>query len=129
VSGRHRAPRHCDDTDQLGRLAAYRAAHPEVVIGSAEFGTWEARIPEPNGETVVVRYTLRELLDRLGDLAEPRLLTPGEVAALFRVDPKTVAKWERDGKLPARKTAGGHRRYRQADVDALLAGPPEKRGT
>ena len=24
-------------------------------------GTWEARIPEPTGETVTTRYTLREL--------------------------------------------------------------------
>ncbi|HEX2746303.1 MAG TPA: hypothetical protein VHN16_18145 [Streptosporangiaceae bacterium] len=27
-------------------------------------GTRQARIPEPDGETVTVRYTLRELLNR-----------------------------------------------------------------
>lgn len=48
------------------------------------------------------------------------LLTPGEVAALFRVDPKTVTRWAISGKLPSVKTPGGHRRYRQADVTALL---------
>ena len=39
-----------------------------MIIGTGEFGTWEARIPEPTGETVMTRYTLRELLDRLDEL-------------------------------------------------------------
>jgi len=58
-----------DDSGQVPRLAAFRAAHPEVIIGDLGFGTvWQARIPEPeeNGETVITRYTLGELLDRLG---------------------------------------------------------------
>ena len=38
------------------------------------------------------------------------LLTPSEVAALFRVDPKTVTRWAKAGKLTAIKTLGGHRR-------------------
>ncbi|HVQ17473.1 MAG TPA: BldC family transcriptional regulator [Actinomycetes bacterium] len=59
------------------------------------------------------------------------LLTPAEVAALFRVDPKTVTRWAKAGKLSAIRTLGGHRRYRAAEVQALLAGletdrpPPE----
>lgn len=36
--------------------------------GPGQFQTWEARITEPAGETIVVRHTLRELLDRLGAL-------------------------------------------------------------
>lgn len=36
-----------------------------------------------------------------------KLLTPGEVAALFRVDPKTVTRWSNAGKLPSIKTLGG----------------------
>ena len=39
-----------------------------MIIGSGGFGTWQARIPEPHGETVITRYTLRELLDKLSDL-------------------------------------------------------------
>jgi excisionase family DNA binding protein len=39
------------------------------------------------------------------------LLTPAEVAALFRVDPKTVTRWARSGKLACIRTLGGHRRY------------------
>lgn len=50
------------------------------------------------------------------------LLTPAEVAALFRVDPKTVTRWAKAGKLTSIRTLGGHRRYREAEVHALLAG-------
>ena len=50
------------------------------------------------------------------------LLTPAEVAALFRVDPKTVTRWARAGKLTSLRTLGGHRRYRESEVRALLSG-------
>ena len=53
-----------------------------------------------------------------------RLLTPAEVAALFRVDPKTVTRWAQQGKLHSIRTLGGHRRYREAEVQAFLHGPP-----
>lgn len=48
------------------------------------------------------------------------LLTPAEVAALFRVDPKTVTRWAKAGKLTAIRTLGGHRRYRRSEVQSLL---------
>lgn len=48
------------------------------------------------------------------------LLTPAEVAALFRVDPKTVTRWASAGKLTAIRTLGGHRRYRASEVHNLL---------
>ena len=48
------------------------------------------------------------------------LLTPAEVASLFRVDPKTVTRWAKAGKLTAIRTLGGHRRYRQSEVQRLL---------
>lgn len=50
------------------------------------------------------------------------LLKPGEVAALFSVDPKTVSAWGDAGKLTVVKTLGGHRRYRRAEVLALRNG-------
>jgi excisionase family DNA binding protein len=50
------------------------------------------------------------------------LLTPAEVAAMFRVDPKTVARWAKAGKLSSVRTLGGHRRYREAEVRNLLSG-------
>jgi excisionase family DNA binding protein len=55
------------------------------------------------------------------------LLTPAEVAALFRVDPKTVTRWAQAGKLTSIRTLGGHRRYRDAEVRTLLAGIPQPR--
>jgi excisionase family DNA binding protein len=57
----------------------------------------------------------------LGRGSEPEtLLTPAEVATIFRVDPKTVTRWAKAGKLTAIRTLGGHRRYRQSEVQALL---------
>ena len=50
-----------------------------------------------------------------------KLLTPAEVASLFRVDPKTVTRWANAGKLNSIRTLGGHRRYREAEVRALLS--------
>jgi excisionase family DNA binding protein len=49
-------------------------------------------------------------------------LTPSEVAALFRVDPKTVTRWAKAGKLTSIRTLGGHRRYRESEVRSLLGG-------
>jgi excisionase family DNA binding protein len=51
---------------------------------------------------------------------QEKLLTPAEVAALFRVDPKTVTRWAKAGKLTSIKTLGGHRRYKESEVKVLL---------
>ncbi|WP_448062791.1 BldC family transcriptional regulator [Cellulomonas hominis] len=55
------------------------------------------------------------------------LLTPGEVAVMFRVDPKTVTRWAQAGKLSAVRTLGGHRRFHESEVRELLAGVPQQR--
>ena len=52
----------------------------------------------------------------------PQLLAPREVAALFRVDPKTVTRWAEQGRLTTVLTLGGHRRFRADEVYALLRG-------
>jgi len=52
---------------------------------------------------------------------EGKLLTPSEVAALFRVDPKTVTRWAQAGKIGSIRTLGGHRRFRETEVRALLS--------
>jgi len=57
-----------DEPDQVLRLSRFRKEHPDVIIEDGGFGTWQARIPESHGETVITRYTLRELLDKLGEL-------------------------------------------------------------
>lgn len=49
-----------------------------------------------------------------------RLLTPAEVAHLFRVDTKTVTRWAQARALTSVRTIGGHRRYREDEVLAVL---------
>lgn len=52
--------------------------------------------------------------------ASDALLTPAEVAAMFRVNPKTVTRWARSGKLTALRTLGGHRRFRASEIERRL---------
>src|SRR5438045_2895225 len=59
---------------------------------------------------------------RIVDDNSERLLTPGEVAALFRVDPKTVTRWAASGRISSIRTPGGHRRFRESEVRSLLRG-------
>lgn len=58
------------------------------------------------------------------------LLTPAEVGAMFRVNPKTVSRWARAGKITAIRTMGGHRRFRASEVakvlEELTEVPPRK---
>lgn len=69
-----------------------------------------------------VRFTA----EQLAELPDGRLLTPEEVADLFRVGPKTVTRWAAAGRIRSTKTPGGHHRFRAGEVRALLtAGPPE----
>jgi excisionase family DNA binding protein len=44
------------------------------------------------------------------------LLTPNEVAAIFRVNPKTVTRWAQSGKISAIRTLGGHRRFSSIEI-------------
>jgi len=48
------------------------------------------------------------------------LLTPSEVAEMFRVNPKTVTRWARAGKISAIRTLGGHRRFRAIEIMRYL---------
>ena len=57
------------------------------------------------------------------------LLKPGEVAALFNVDPKTVSSWADAGKLSVVRTLGGHRRYLESEVLALRRSQLPRSGT
>ena len=60
-------------------------------------------------------------MPRIPPEAEP-LLSPGEVATMFRVDPKTVTRWAKAGKITSIRTLGGQRRYKESEVRALLGG-------
>ncbi len=58
-------------------------------------------------------------------------LTAGQAARRLGVNRKTLGKWSRDERLPCIRTAGGHRRYLESDVEAALADfnvPPAQRG-
>jgi len=64
-------------------------------------------------------------MTELQTLDAETLLTPGEVAQIFRVNPKTVSRWARAGKISTIRTLGGHRRFRVGDVEALVAATEE----
>lgn len=55
------------------------------------------------------------------DQSTSDLLTPAEVARIFRVDPKTVTRWAKAGRLECVMTLGGHRRYHRDQIERLLA--------
>ena len=48
------------------------------------------------------------------------LLTPSEVAEMFRVNPKTVTRWARAGRISAVRTLGGHRRFKASEIKRCL---------
>ena len=56
------------------------------------------------------------------DSLEDPLLTPGEVAEMFRVALKTVTRWAAAGRVTSVRTPGGHRRYRKSEIQRLLQG-------
>lgn len=50
---------------------------------------------------------------------DDELLLPCEVAEIFRVNPKSVTRWAKAGKLTAVKTLSGHRRFRRSEVERV----------
>ncbi len=55
------------------------------------------------------------------ELLPDSLLTSYQVGALLQVNPSSINKWVKDGRIPAFRTPGGHRRIRAADLVAFLA--------
>ena len=83
-----------------------------------------ARAPDPTGtngsnEQVTRMFSMikAEAMEAHDD---DTLLTPSEVAAMFRVTPKTVTRWARAGKISAIRTLGGHRRFRASEIRHFL---------
>ena len=63
---------------------------------------------------------------------DDEVLTPGEVAKLFKVDPKTVTRWAQAGRIPWIenrrpwiRTPGGHLRFRVEQIRKILSGEIE----
>ena len=61
------------------------------------------------------------------EITGPDLLTPAEVAAIFRCHPRTVVRWAKEGKLSFVRTLGGHRRFHRAEVQGLIDGSKTER--
>src|SRR5579875_2652557 len=76
-----------------------------------------APLPALGGSTRPEEATLKMLEQKQVE----ELLTPAEVAALFRVNPKTVTRWARAGKITAIRTLGGHRRFRASEIQRCMA--------
>ena len=49
-----------------------------------------------------------------------KLLSLKETEKLLNVSKSTLQRWDNSGKLKAIRTEGGHRRYRQSDIDKIL---------
>jgi predicted site-specific integrase-resolvase len=50
-----------------------------------------------------------------------RWLMPATAAGMIGCDPRSLANWARAGKLNTQRTLGGHRRYRESEIRALIA--------
>jgi excisionase family DNA binding protein len=59
-------------------------------------------------------------MERMMPQPEPRYLRTSQVAELLHVSPKTVSRWAQEGRLPFFRTLGGHRRYPDGEIRALL---------
>jgi hypothetical protein len=91
--------------DQLARLAAFRHQHPSIVIGAIEFGCWQALIPERNGETVRVRHSLKELLDKLAEtFGDPALAAGNSGLCDHASEADMVSEGSRWTRLPDQLT-------------------------
>jgi excisionase family DNA binding protein len=51
--------------------------------------------------------------------SQPEYLTPGEVARMLHVSPKTVNRWAHEGRLACIVTLGGHRRFPRLEVERI----------
>src|SRR3546814_14187946 len=99
---------------------------PVQAIGVVTHETyvWRRNGQPATSELGFRNHTTRNTMALHDDIDAPEaLLTPSEVAALFRVNPKTVTRWARSGKLTAIRTLGrsGERRVGQACVSPCRA--------
>ena len=54
------------------------------------------------------------------DISADSLLTSHQAGALIQVNPSSINKWVKEGRIPAFRTPGGHRRIRAGDLVAFL---------
>jgi excisionase family DNA binding protein len=58
--------------------------------------------------------------DPIQKLDADSVLTSHQVGALLQVNPSSINNWIREGRLPAFRTPGGHRRIRASDLVSFL---------
>jgi len=56
-----------------------------------------------------------------------KLLTIDETKKILNVSKCTLQRWDNSGKLKALRTEGGHRRYRQSDIDSIIGKEEDKK--
>ena len=72
-----------------------------------------------------IKTSMRATADWSGNMTTSQYLTSAQAARRLRVSPSTVRRYEREGRLSATLTAGGHRRYDPEDVERLARGPAD----
>jgi excisionase family DNA binding protein len=90
--------------------------HPNGRLFNAK-GYCEAQEPKQEGPTQATRAAPAA---NQSSRSTERYLRGAEVAELLQVSAKTVARWAKDGKLPYLRTLGGHRRYPELSIRALV---------
>src|SRR5207244_11430975 len=58
---------------------------------------------------------------------EDEWLSLSEAAEMLGMHPATVRLWADRNELPSRRTSGGHRRFRRADIEARLRQVAERK--
>ena len=100
-----------------GRAKPYRDAsqdRPACVEPSMSSDSDGRSVVPPTGDDSNKRERV------LPQPTEPSYLRTAQVAELLQVSPKTVSRWAQEGMLPFFRTLGGHRRYPDAEIRALL---------
>ncbi len=107
---------------RTGQVVALFRVHRRTVLRWAAAGllphvVTQRRFPQAGVHALLAR--------RRGQVPEEPggLLRTGEVARRLRVNPRTMTRWRRQGRLASLRTLGGHHRYPQAAVDRLLSQP------
>ncbi|MEZ0314239.1 MAG: response regulator [Myxococcota bacterium] len=54
------------------------------------------------------------------EISADSLLTSHQAGSLIQVNPSSINKWVKEGRIPAFRTPGGHRRIRAGDLVAFL---------
>lgn len=105
----------------VGELVTRWGTLPDVAGGKTVFAEWAVRRPESPSPRRKLPGSSREPVIIGGwDFGAGQLLTPGDVATMFRVDPKTVTRWADDGRLASIRTLGGVRRFSREQVEYLM---------